>query len=97
MPIIPKSSKVRFILIILSLVVIFLSFYFKAKEVRAPIVINVQTTDDSANASYLQAQMEDGVIFDDSSVSTSTATSTAATTTKTTKATATTTGTTTRQ
>ncbi|MDB5204264.1 MAG: hypothetical protein JWP09_292 [Candidatus Taylorbacteria bacterium] len=82
MPIIPKSSKVKFVLIVLFLLIIGSGFYFKARDARAPIVVSIPVAEDDSNASYLDGQMEDGVLFDDSNVSTSTATSTTATTTK---------------
>ncbi len=82
MPIIPKSSKVKFVLIVLFLLIISAGFYFKARDARAPIVISIPDSEEDSNASYLGGQMEDGVLFDESSVSTSTATSTTATSTK---------------
>ncbi len=78
MPIIPKSSKVKFVLIVLFLLIISAGFYFKARD----IVISIPDSEEDSNASYLGGQMEDGVLFDESSVSTSTATSTTATSTK---------------
>ncbi len=79
-------------------IVIILSLYFRAKKVHAPIVVDVPVTNDEASASYLEGRMEDGVIFDDSAVASTsdalTATSTTATTTENLKNTAATTGTT---
>jgi hypothetical protein len=64
MPLIPKSSKVRFVLIILALLVVSLSLYFRARDVRAPIVADIPVVE---NREELK-MMEDGVIFDESIV-----------------------------
>jgi hypothetical protein len=86
MPIIPKSSKVKFVLMVLFLLIISAGFYFKAKDVRAPIVISIPDSEDDSDIRYPGGQMEDGVLFDDSTLSVTatttevTATSTATTT-----------------
>lgn len=88
MPLIPRSSKVKIVLIILFFLIVSLSLYFRARDARAPIVANIP----SENAtSTIMGRMEDGIIFDEASlpphattteevVATSTATTTASTT-----------------
>lgn len=74
MPITPKNSRIGFILIFLFVAILFLSLYFRSEDVRAPIVSDVSTTDQSGGNTIPEGQMMEDGVFDDteSTVATST-------------------------
>ena len=72
MPIIPKSSGARFLLIILFIIVAVTAFYFKAKDARMPIVIDNLNMPPVVSEGIPEGQMEDGVIVPEDETATTT-------------------------